>query len=295
MIYVQRCYVRLKVTTALLALSALIVLLCFKCRQSVNLSSVIERQEDDVVAQDLPERALAPSRVKEGGSANHVLSGKVNNADAFKSRLVSSLVETRPQGGGGLVSYDVRTMLSSQLNGKSEAERTRAASDKNQLMDALLNQQEIPSDYGETMVSLCRDKSQDVLTRDFAVQHIGLYAQALNRRGVYNAKSAEVTSLRDALFDAAGETRTVVAAAAFRALSDMSAFDAQIDTRRLDSTLAACAGDAVAASAARSMAVQLCGERRVNSARPALERILASPDSPEILRRSASHALARLK
>ena len=197
MIYVQRCYVRLKVTTALVALSALIVLLCFKCRQSVNLSSVIERQEDDVVAQDLPERALAPSRVKEGGSANHVLSGKLNNADAFKSRQVLSLVEARPQGGGGLVSHDLRTMLSSQLNEKSEAARARAASGKNQLMDALLNQQEIPSDYGETMVSLCRDKSQDVLTRDFAVQHIGLYAQALNRRGVYNAKSAEAKSLRD--------------------------------------------------------------------------------------------------
>ena len=92
-----------------------------------------------------------------------------------------------------------------------------------------------------------------------------------------------------------GETRTIVAAAAFRALSDMSAFDAQIDTRRLDSMLAVCADDASATSASRSMAVQLCGERRVKSARPALERILASPDSPEILRRSASRALAYLK
>ncbi len=71
------------------------------------------------------------------------------------------------------------------------------ASDKNQLMDAFLNQPEIPSDYGETMISLCCDKSQDVLTRDFAVQHIGLYAQALSRRGEYNAKSAEAKSLRD--------------------------------------------------------------------------------------------------
>ena len=256
---------------------------------------MIERQENDVVAQDLPERALAPSRVKEGGSANHVLSGKLNNADAFKSRQVLSLVETRPQGGGGLVSHDVRTMLSSQLNGKSEAARARAASGKNQLMDALLNQPELPADYGETMVSLYRDKSQDLLTRDFAVQHIGLYAQALSRRGAYNPKSTEAMSLRGALFDAAGETRTIVAAAAFRALSDMSAFDAQIDTRRLDSMLAACAGDVSAAPAARSMAVQICGERRVNSARPALERILASPDSPEILRRSASRALARLR
>ena len=98
-------------------------------------------------------------------------------------------------------------------------------------------------------------------------------------------------SLRGALFDAAGETRMIVAAAAFRALSDMSAFDVQIDTRRLDSTLAACAGNESAAPAARSIAVQLCGERRVKSARPALQRILASPNSPVILRRSAKRAV----
>ena len=178
---------------------------------------MIERQENDVVAQDLPERALASSRVKDGGSANHVLSGKVNNADVFKSRLVSPLIETRPQGGGGFVPQEMRMRFSSQLDEKFATARARAASDKNQLMDALLNQPEIPADYGETMVSLCRDKSQDLLTRDFAVQHIGLYVQTLNRRGEYNAKSAEAMSLRDALFDAAGETRTVVAAGVMRA------------------------------------------------------------------------------
>ena len=39
-------------------------------------------------------------------------------------------------------------------------------------------------------MKLYRDRKQDVLTRDFAVQHIGLYAQALNRRGEYDAASA---------------------------------------------------------------------------------------------------------
>ena len=60
-------------------------------------------------------------------------------------------------------------------------------------------QPDIPSDYGETMVSLYRDRGQDVLTRDFAVQHIGLYAQALQRRGVYDPASADSRSLRAAL------------------------------------------------------------------------------------------------
>ena len=144
------------------------------------------------------------------------------------------------------------------------------------------------------MMKLYRDRNQDVLTRDFAVQHIGLYAQALNRRGEYDAASAESQKLRLALFDAAGETRTIVAAAAFRALSDMSAFDSRIDAGCLDSLLARCAADPSAAPAARAMAVQLCGERRIISSKAALEALLSNHDTPEILRRSARHSMSLL-
>lgn len=166
------------------------------------------------------------------------------------------------------------------------------ASEKNQVMDELLNQPQVPSDYGDVMIGIYRDKSLDVLTRDFAVQHIGLYAQALNRRGEYDAASAESQKLRLALFDAAGETRTIVAAAAFRALSDMSAFDSRIDAGRLDSLLAACTADASSDPASRAMAVQLCGERRVRPSRPALEAISGIPSIPVVLRLSARRALA---
>ena len=188
-----------------------------------------------------------------------------------------------------------RKLKTIQPSGTLVQELALAASDKNQVMDELLNQPDIPSDYGETMVSLYCDRGQDVLTRDFAVQHIGLYAQALQRRGVYDPASADSRSLRAALFDAAAETRTIVAAAAFRALADMAAFDPHIDSRRLDVRLATCAGDASAAPAARVMAVHLCGERRVKSAIPALEKICAAPGTSEILRRSAGCALSRIR
>ena len=188
-----------------------------------------------------------------------------------------------------------RRLKTIQPSGTPMEKLAQAASDKNQVMDELLNQDQIPADYGTQMVALFRDKGQDVLTRDFAVQHIGLYAQALQRRGVYDPASADSRSLRAALFDAAAETRTIVAAAAFRALADMAAFDPHIDSRRLDVRLATCAGDASAAPAARVMAVHLCGERRVKSAIPALEKICATPGTSEILRRSAGCALSRIR
>ena len=166
------------------------------------------------------------------------------------------------------------------------------ASEKNQVMDELLNQPQIPSDYADVMIGLYRDKSQDILTRAFAVQHIGLYARDLSRRGEYSPDSADARNCRKALFAAAAETRTVVAAAAFRALAEMAGFDAKLDARRLDSLLAACAADPASATAVRAMAVQLCGERRVRSSRPALESIRSDPTAPEILRRSANYSLA---
>ena len=172
------------------------------------------------------------------------------------------------------------------------SDAAQSASDMNDVMDEMLNRSEIPADYAETMVGLFRDKSRGDVVRDFAVQHIGLYAETLNMRGKYDAGSSESATLRDALFDAAEETSTIVAAAAFRALADMAMFDPRIDASRLDNRLASCVADSSASPAARVMAAQLCGERRVVAAKPVLARLAADRAQPEPLRR-ASESSAR--
>ena len=60
-------------------------------------------------------------------------------------------------------------LLEDKRQGVSSVDVSRLASDKNQVMDELLNQDQIPADYGTQMVAVFRDKGQDVLTRDFAV------------------------------------------------------------------------------------------------------------------------------
>ena len=167
-------------------------------------------------------------------------------------------------------------------------------SELNQLMDELLDRPVIPADYGATMVALYRDASNDAIVRDFAVQHIGLYAQALNRSGAYDPDSEDACLCRDALLAATAETKTIIAAAAFRALADISAFDPYIDGKRLDAILVSCVGDSSASPAARVMAAQLCGERGVSSAMPTLKGILDDPAAPEPLRSAAKWSLSRL-
>ena len=235
----------------------------------------------------MDEKSMSKLRAESTSAVNKVVSRSPQTIK--ETRNVQSVPQILP------LSAEVAICEFTERQPNSAADAAQRASDMNDVMDEMLNRSEIPADYAETMVALFRDKSQGDVIRDFAVQHIGLYAETLQMRGKYNADSNESAALRDSLWDAADETHTIVAAAAFRALADMAAFDPHIDVSRLDSRLAACVTDASASPAARVMAAQLCGERRVNSARPALERILASPDSPEILRRSASHALARLR
>lgn len=177
----------------------------------------------------------------------------------------------------------------------SSPDIVRLAAEKSQLMDALLNEEPIPSDYGWVMVDLFRDQGQDVYTRDFAVQHIGLYAEALHRRGAYDPSSPEASQLRKALDAAADETHTIVAAAAFRALDDLAAFDPHVDARRLEARLVTCAADAAAAPAARVMAVQLCGERKVVSSRSLLKRLADDPKENAVVRKSSACALRALE
>ena len=176
----------------------------------------------------------------------------------------------------------------------SAADAAQQASDLNDVMDEMLNRSEILADYAETMVALFSDKSRGDVIHDFAVQHIGLYAETLQMRGKYDSDSSESATLRDALWDAAEETRTIVAAAAFRALADMAAFDTHIDASRLDSRLAACVGDSSASPAARVMAAQLCGERRVVAAKPVLARLAADRAQPEPLRLAAENSASLL-
>lgn len=167
------------------------------------------------------------------------------------------------------------------------------AAERSQRMDDLLDQNPMPSNYGQVMASLSRDKSLDVYTRDFAVQHIGLYAEALQRQGRYDPSSSEARLLRQALEDAAQETGTIVAAAAFRALSDLAAFDPNVDSRRLDSRLLSCVSDASASQAARVMAIQLCGERNISASQSALRRLADGPSRSLVIRKSAERALRK--
>ena len=170
------------------------------------------------------------------------------------------------------------------------------ASEKNQAMDRLMAGRDMaPEDFSALMRRLHADGKQDELTRNFAVQHLGLYVQRRIRLGEYDPKSREALEIRSTLEAAAGETHSTVASPAFKALAELAAVDPAVVEGGLDARLVACAGDASANVPTRVIAVQLCGARRLAAARPALKAILSDPKSGTVLKLAARRALREFK
>ena len=228
------------------------------------------------------ERPMLKLRAESTSAVNKVVSRSPQTIKVMKN--VQSVRQILP------LSVESAICEFAERQTNSSVDVAQQASDLNDVMDEMLKRSEIPADYAETMVALFRDRSQGDVIRDFAVQHIGLYAETLQMHGKYDADASESAMLRNALWDAAEETRTIVAVAAFRALADMAAFDPRIDVNRLDSRLASCVSDSAASPAARVMAAQLCGECRVAAAKLALARIAADRCEPDPLRLAAANS-----
>ncbi len=169
------------------------------------------------------------------------------------------------------------------------------ASEKNQAMDRLMSGRDMaPEDFSALMRRLHADGAQDELTRNFAVQHLGLYVQRRIRLGEYNPDSREALEIRSTLEAAADETHSTVAGPAFKALAELAAVDPAVVEGGLDARLVSCVGDASANVPTRVIAVQLCGARRLAAARPALEAILADPKTGTVLKLAARRALSAI-
>lgn len=257
---------------ALLALLAFVSMIWWHLFWNKNVTG---ERLDGAEALELDDKATTKKRYDPGND--------VHKSAKRPSRANRALENVRPVLRSLPLSAESAIYEFAERQTNSSVDAAQQASDMNDVMDEMLNRSEIPADYAETMVALFRDKSQGDVIRDFAVQHIGLYAETLNMRGKYNADASESATLRDALWDAAEETRTIVAVAAFRAIADIAAFDPRIDVNRLDSRLASCVADSSASPAARVMAAQLCGERGIVAAKSVLARIAADRSAPKHL------------
>jgi hypothetical protein len=141
---------------------------------------------------------------------------------------------------------------------------------KNQLLDALCGMKTPPAGLGELLSQIYQDQSQDIVLRDYAVQHMAAYYRQMTAAtGVDDqTRSDEVKLAQQMLWDALNNTGSSIAGTALLGLSHLSkdgypGFDQnKIADKALD--LAGRNGDELT----RITAIQVCASLNVSLALP---------------------------
>ena len=186
---------------------------------------------------------------------------------------------------------DLYGFLRTPLQDFKDMEPPAVASLKNQVMEKLLEQRNLPADYGTEMVDLYRNRSNEMLLRNFAVQHLDRYAGALEVRGGYDADSDDAVKIRSAMDDASRESDSSIGGTALLGLERLSQLDPNIDRNAIATRAASCAANPSVHLQTRIPAVQLCGKMQIQSSIGTLRSLANDPSVNTVLRLSANYSL----
>lgn len=168
---------------------------------------------------------------------------------------------------------------------------------RNEMLDKLVQQKEVPPGLSDLLVAIYRDSAQDVVMRDYAVQHMApVYGRA---------NPEEQARLQTALWQATTETGTSIAGTALLALFDvvstegrarppgapLSSSDAStkpVDPARLADTALKLAANDRCGELARITAVQVCGRMQIEQALPVVQQL--AQEAPSLPLRIAATA-----
>jgi hypothetical protein len=143
---------------------------------------------------------------------------------------------------------------------------------KNDLMDALCAQTPLPIDLRTLFAEIYRDRNEDTVIRDYAIQHVALLFERLDDPPA--SQSSDVASakqkLEQVLWEAAAETESGIAGTALLALGRLSQNDNSLERSRIASTAMHLAQDESASEATRISALQVCARLEARESLPLL-------------------------
>jgi len=133
---------------------------------------------------------------------------------------------------------------------------------RNEMMDKLTAQAALPADVAQVLVAIYQDPAQDIVMRDYSVQHLNpAYVQA---------GPEQRTILQQALWSAVTETDSSIAGTALLALQNLAQDYKEIDPDTLGEAALNLAGDGRCGELSRLTAVQVCGRLGLKQAAPLL-------------------------
>jgi HEAT repeat protein len=142
---------------------------------------------------------------------------------------------------------------------------------RNELMDKLTAQAALPKDLVQVLVAIYQDPAQDIVMRDYAVQHMRpAYAQA----GL-----EDQATLQQVLWNAVTETDSSIAGTALLALRDLAQDHHEIEPNQLGEAALKLAADDRCGELSRITAVQVCGRLGMNQTSPLLLQLVQQAGS----------------
>jgi len=109
---------------------------------------------------------------------------------------------------------------------------------KNEVMDDLCEMKPLPDGLGDLLAEVYRDPAQNVVIRDYAVQHLAeFYTQrARELEGIPAGLQGDLQRARDVLWEAVGETDSSIAGTALLGLRRLSESHQEFDRAQIGAT-----------------------------------------------------------
>jgi HEAT repeat protein len=191
---------------------------------------------------------------------------------AFSSSFAERVAQTRALH-SNLTLPEVQALYRYLLVSSSAAAQDREQENwlRNELMDKLTSQAMPPPELVQVLVAIYQDPAQDIVMRDYAVQHM--------RPAYVQAGPEQRDLLQQALWNAATETDSSVAGTALLALQSLGHEYKEIDADRLGAVSLNLAGEGRCGELSRITAVQVCGRLGLKQAAPLLTQLAQDADS----------------
>jgi hypothetical protein len=214
----------------------------------------------------------------------------INVDDLFQKRL-----EAIHRLGSGLDSREIRALIQFLLERHAEDDLQTGQVVKNDLLDLLCSHEPLLFEMSGVLTRLFRDKTQHIVVRDYALQHMAPFYEHL-ARGADPGNSTVATAMegmRQAIRDAMSEADSSLAGTALLAWKHLSPTFAEFSRSELASEAVRLAGENEAGELTRLTAIQVCAHLQIPEAN-AIAVSLATTGNSVPLRISAIGALGVL-
>jgi hypothetical protein len=150
---------------------------------------------------------------------------------------------------------------------------------KNELLDALCAQMPLPADLADLLARMYREREQNEVIRDYALQHLFTFYEKVEDGISSEAATAIRAQIQEVLWEAISEVQTSIAGTALLGLSRLAETRRDLNVDRVAAAASQLATDVNAGELTRISAVQVCGRLKVVGVLPALNEVAEKASS----------------